>query len=85
VIERLTGEGTEAEDPDDGSYLGRDEEDIPLDPDFEEVQPLSDQIQNPNLNSTTNKMSGRSRSTRISASSGAPHHRQPHHQPILLS
>jgi len=72
VIDRLKGEGTEAEDPDDESYLGGDEEDIPLDPEFEEEdQPLSDQIQNPNLNSTTNKMSGRSRSTKSSASSAA--------------
>jgi hypothetical protein len=73
VLERLKGQGTEAEDSDDGSYLGGDEEDIPLDPESEEEdQPLFDQIQNPNLNSTTNKMSGRSRSTKLSSvSSGA--------------
>ena len=49
----------EDDDDDDESYRGGDddEEDISLHPDFdEESQPLSDQIQNPSLDITSNRM-----------------------------
>ena len=55
-------EGSEdCEDSDDETYTGEVEDDIALDPEFEqESQPLSDQIQHPNLDSTTNSMPARS-------------------------
>ena len=63
----------EEDDDDDESYIGEEEEDIPLHPDFdEESQPLSDRIQNPNLDLTSNQMTSRmARSTTGGASGGS--------------
>ena len=78
LIEQLTGaadnqEEEDDDDSDDGTYITEEEEDIALDPEFEEEsQPLSDQIQHPNLGSTSkNQMPAKSvRSTAAKATTG---------------
>ena len=69
LIERLKGGAgnqlDDSEDSDDETFFAEEEEDIALDPEFEEEsQPLSDQIQHPNLGATTNKMPARSATAR---------------------
>lgn len=65
LIKKLKEDGQnnvleEEDDEDDESYRDEEEEDVSLHPDFdEESQPLSDRIQNPNLDVTSNRMPSR--------------------------